>query len=79
MHQSKIYERRSMSMKAFIFDPLWDDLVTPDLLESLKQTNVDIVVTKAIAPLSDCTELLRVTKIGYSVLKPRLCGLEAEK
>lgn len=61
-------------MKAFIFDPLWDDLVTPDLLESLKQADVDIVVTKAIAPLSDCTELFEGNEDRLLCLNPDYVG-----
>lgn len=44
-------------MKAFIFDPLWDELVTPELSDQLQEAGVEIVVNKAIAPLSDCKEL----------------------
>ena len=40
-------------MKAFIFDPLWDELVTDDLLKQLKQAGVETIVTKEIAPLSE--------------------------
>lgn len=61
-------------MKAFIFDPIWDDLVTPDLLESLKQAGVEIVVTKAIAPLSDCKELFEGTEDRLLCLNPDYVG-----
>ena len=61
-------------MKAFIFDPLWDDLVTPDLLEALKQANLDIVVTKAIAPLSDCKELYEGDDDRFLCLNPDYVG-----
>lgn len=44
-------------MRAFIFDPLWDDLITDDLLNKLKTSGVELVVTKEIAPISNCTEL----------------------
>lgn len=44
-------------MKAFIFDPLWDDLVTDDLLEKITRSGLEIVVKKDIAPLSECKEL----------------------
>lgn len=44
-------------MKAFIFDPLWDELVTDDLLSQLKANDVEPIVTKSIAPLSDCKAL----------------------
>lgn len=44
-------------MKAFIFDPLWDDLITNDLLGKLKASGVELVVTKEIAPIGDCSAL----------------------
>ena len=44
-------------MKAFIFDPLWDELATPDMLHELEQANVETVVIKEVAPLSSCKEL----------------------
>lgn len=44
-------------MKAFIFDPLWDELVTPELTDQLKSNNIELVVTKDIAPLSECSAL----------------------
>lgn len=40
-------------MKAFIFDPLWDELVTDGLLEKLKDNGVEAVVTKKVAPLRE--------------------------
>ena len=64
----------SYDMKAFIFDPLWDDLVTPDLLEALKQANIDIIVTKAIAPLSDCKELFKGDEDRFLCLNPDYVG-----
>jgi phosphoglycerate dehydrogenase-like enzyme len=44
-------------MKAFIFDPLWEELITDELINKLKANNVEIIVTTKIAPLSDCTAL----------------------
>lgn len=38
-------------MKAFIFDPLWDELITEELLEKLEKAGVEPIVTKEIAPL----------------------------
>ncbi len=65
-------------MKAFIFDPLWNDLATPDLLESLKQANVDIMVIKAIAPLSDCAELFVGNEDRLLCLNPDYVGWKLE-
>lgn len=44
-------------MKAFIFDPLWDKLTTPELRQRLTDAGVDVMVIKDIAPLSECKEL----------------------
>lgn len=44
-------------MKAFVFDPLWDDLITDDLLSKLEAGGVEIIVSKDIAPISDCAAL----------------------
>jgi len=44
-------------MKAFIFDPLWDELVTDGLLSKLKTNRIDLVAKKEIAPLAECTAL----------------------
>lgn len=44
-------------MKAFIFDPLWDELVTDELKRQLQDSGVDVVITKQPAPLSDCKAL----------------------
>jgi phosphoglycerate dehydrogenase-like enzyme len=61
-------------MKAFIFDPLWDDLVTAELLQNLKEANVDIVVTKKIAPLNDCKELFQGNEDRLLCLNPDYVG-----
>lgn len=57
-------------MKAFIFDPLWDELVTNDLLEQLKVANIEIVVTKEIAPLRQRKELFEGTDERILCLNP---------
>ena len=44
-------------MKVFIFDPLWDDLITDDLATKLSDSGLEIKVTKVIKPLSECKEL----------------------
>lgn len=44
-------------MKAFIFDPLWDELITPKLKGALDAAGLECIVKKEIAPLSDCAEL----------------------
>lgn len=44
-------------MKAFIFDPLWDKLITEELLSKIKNSGLELVVTKEIAPLSQSKAL----------------------
>lgn len=44
-------------MKAFIFDPLWDELVTKELVDKLKTNNIEPIVIKEIAPLSNSAAL----------------------
>jgi phosphoglycerate dehydrogenase-like enzyme len=61
-------------MKAFIFDPLWDDLTTPELLETLKSADVSTVVVKDIAPLSDCAELFEGDEDRLLCLNPDYVG-----
>lgn len=57
-------------MKAFIFDPLWDDLVTDELLVKIKDSGLEILVTKAIAPLSECKELFEGDEERLLCLNP---------
>lgn len=44
-------------MKLFIFDPLWEELATPEHKQKLAKLFSEIIVTKAIAPLAECTAL----------------------
>jgi len=44
-------------MKAFIFDPLWDDLISEDLLCKLRDSNIELIVTTKIAPIIDSAAL----------------------
>lgn len=57
-------------MKAFIFDPLWDDLVTDEMLAKLKDSGLDLVVTKEIAPLNDCKQLFEGDEERLLCLNP---------
>lgn len=57
-------------MKAFIFDPLWDDLITDDLLAKIKDSGLEIIVTKEIAPLSECKELFEGDEERLLCLNP---------
>lgn len=44
-------------MKAFIFDPLWDELITDDLRSKLKNSGLELIVTSEQAPLTAMKEL----------------------
>ena len=57
-------------MKAFIFDPLWDELTTPELRKKLEDAGVDAVVTKEVAPLSECQALFKGTEERLLCLNP---------
>jgi phosphoglycerate dehydrogenase-like enzyme len=57
-------------MKVFIFDPLWDDLVTDDLLAKIKNSGLEITVTKETAPLSECKELFEGDEERLLCLNP---------
>lgn len=61
-------------MKAFIFDPLWDELVTSKSLELLKKNSIDIVITKDIADLSECKELFEGDEERLLCLNPDYVG-----
>jgi phosphoglycerate dehydrogenase-like enzyme len=61
-------------MKAFIFDPLWDDLVTKELLDKLSAAGIETVITKDIAPLTDCKALFEGTEERLLCLNPDYVG-----
>lgn len=44
-------------MKAFIFDPLWDELITDELQKKIEASGLELLVTKEIAPLSESKSL----------------------
>lgn len=57
-------------MKAFIFDPLWDKLITDELLAKLESNNIELFITKEIAPLSECAELFEGDEERILYLNP---------
>lgn len=61
-------------MKAFIFDPLWDELVTEELLNKLAASNIELVVTKDIAPLRDCAALFEGDEERILCINPDTIG-----
>lgn len=44
-------------MKAFIFDPLWDQLITSELESKLQAAGLELNIVREIAPISQCKEL----------------------
>ena len=46
-------------MKAFIFDPIWNQLVTSELLNRLKGADIEPFITEEIAPISSCNRLFQ--------------------
>jgi len=61
-------------VKAFIFDPLWEELVTNELLDTLASADVELVVTKEIAPLSNCKELFEGDEERVLCVNPDYVG-----
>ena len=57
-------------MKAFIFDPLWDELITQELLYKLSSNDVELIITKEIAPLSGCKALFEGDEERILCLNP---------
>ncbi len=57
-------------MKAFVFDPLWDELVNEELLGKLRASDIELIVTKEIAPLSECKALFEGSEERILCLNP---------
>lgn len=57
-------------MKAFIFDPLWDELITDEGRAALADSNIEAVVIKEIAPISDCASLFEGTDERIICINP---------
>jgi glycerate dehydrogenase len=61
-------------MKAFIFDPLWNELVTEDLKNQLQESGLETTVTTEIAPLSNCKALFEGDDERILCLNPDYIG-----
>lgn len=61
-------------MKAYIFDPLWDELITEDLLSKLKASDIEPIITREIAPLSECAALFEGDEERILCLNPDYVG-----
>lgn len=61
-------------MKAFIFDPLWDQLITDELLDKLTAHDIEPIIIKEIAPLKDCKELFEGDEERILCINPDYVG-----
>lgn len=66
-------------MKAFIFDPIWDDLITSELLAKLSAIDVTPIVTKEIRPLRECRALYAGTEPRLLAINPDYVGWKVSK
>lgn len=57
-------------MKAFVFDPLWDDLVDNDMKGKLDAAGVEVIVETTIKPLTETRALFEGTEDRLLCLNP---------
>lgn len=57
-------------MHAFIFDPLWEELIDDELLQKLEQSGVSYTVIGKVAPLHECRELFEGNEDRILCLNP---------
>jgi phosphoglycerate dehydrogenase-like enzyme len=57
-------------MKAYIFDPLWDELTTPELLKKLSDSGIETVIIKEGAPIKECRALFEGDEERLLCLNP---------
>jgi phosphoglycerate dehydrogenase-like enzyme len=57
-------------MKAFIFEPLWDELITPELLSNLDDAGIQYKVIKEIAPLKNYEPLFEGNEPRFLYVNP---------
>jgi glycerate dehydrogenase len=61
-------------MKAFVFDPLWDELITTDLQKKLDESGLEVIVTKEVAPLADTAALFEGDEDRILCINPDYVG-----
>ncbi len=61
-------------MKAFIFDPLWDTLVTDELRAKLADSGLDVVIIKEVAPITEAKELFEGNEERLLCINPDYVG-----
>jgi len=57
-------------MKAFVFDPLWNDLVDDALITKLQQANIEVILETQVKPLSETPALFEGTEDRLLCLNP---------
>ncbi len=57
-------------MRAFVFDPLWDELATDELLQRLDKAGIELSVKKKVELLSSCRELFEGSEDRVLCLNP---------
>jgi phosphoglycerate dehydrogenase-like enzyme len=57
-------------MKAFIFDPLWNDLIDDETLGKLSSAGIEVVLTTDMKPLSDTRSLFEGDEDRLLCLNP---------
>lgn len=63
-----------LKTKAFIFDPIWDELITPELNNRLEAAQIVPIVTREPRPLSDCGDLFAGTERRLLAVNPDYVG-----
>ena len=63
-------------MKAFIFDPLWYELITDEITEKLNKSGLEVIVKDDLAPLSECKELFEGDEERILCLNPDYVGFK---
>jgi len=61
-------------MKAFIFDPLWNELINDNLINQIEKSGIELIVTTNIASLADCTALYKEGEQRILCLNPDYVG-----
>lgn len=61
-------------MKAFIFDPLWDKLITAELSRQLQTSGLELIITQEIAPLLENKALFEGNEERILCLNPDYVG-----
>ena len=61
-------------MKAFVFDPLWNELITEDLQNRLQTAGIEVIVKNDVSPLSECAALFEGDEERVLCLNPDYVG-----